>query len=83
MEDPYWLQNMSVDVRYHDGHDGSLELAQKLREDAEALEVAHKRLKEGEFTGAEAALYVARRASFGDYDIAQWLDEEMPLTEEP
>lgn len=82
MEDPYWLHNLSVDLRHHEGHEES-DLAEQLREDAEALETAHQRLKEGEFTGGEAAVYVARRANFGDYEIASWLNEDMPVTEEP
>lgn len=83
MEDPYWLDNLSIDIWYHDGHDDTLTMAEELREDAEVLETAHQKLKEGVFTGGEAAVYVARRANFGEYDIGHWLDQGMPITEEP
>lgn len=86
MDDPYWLHNLSVDTRYHEGHDDMLDVAADLRADAELLEEAHNRLKEGELTGAEAAVFLARRVSHPDrvvYEVSSWLTEEMPITEEP
>lgn len=83
MDDPYWLHNLSIDLRYHEGMDDLLETASQLRDDAEAMEEAHQKLKDGEWTGGEAAVYIARTASLGDYDIRSWLNQEMPITEEP
>lgn len=86
MDDPYWLHNLSVDTRYHEGHDDMLDMAENLRHDAKVLEEAHSRLKDGEFTGAEASVFVAKRVKQPDkteYDIASWLTEDMPITEEP
>lgn len=86
MTDPYWLHNLSVDVSYHEGHDDMLDIAENLRHDAEVIEEAHERVKEGEFTGAEAAVFIAKRVKSPDrteYDVSDWLDEDMPITEEP
>jgi len=83
MEDPYWLYNLRPDLHYHDGMKDMLSMAENLRDDAEALEKAHAKLKDGDWTGAEAAVYIARRATFGDYDIKHWLSEDMPITEDP
>jgi hypothetical protein len=82
-EDPYWLQNMTPDLRHHEGHDDLLDTAEELREDADIIKEAHARLRDGDFTGAEAAVYIARRCNRGRYEIRNWLDQEMPITEEP
>lgn len=86
MEDLYWLHNLSIDIRYHEGHDDLLDDAENLRHDAELLEEAHERLKDGELTGGEAAVFIAKRAKVPErtaYEVRDWLTEEMPITEEP
>lgn len=83
MDDPYWLHNLSVDLYYHEGMDDLLRTAENLREDAEALETAHEKVKDGEWTGGEAAVYLARRVTFGDYDVRSFLNQDVPIAEEP
>jgi hypothetical protein len=83
MDDVYWLHNLSIDLRYHGGHDDLLDQAERLRQDAQVLEDAHEKLKEDDWTGGEAAVYIARRVNKREYDVREWLNQEMPITEEP
>ena len=83
MEDPLWLHNIAVKPGYHDGHAEMKGTVEDLRRRANVIEKAHNRLKNGEFTGAEASVFIARRVDCGDYDIMPWLEQEMPITEEP
>ena len=75
--DPYWLCNLHG----HANTDDLQQLAHKLREDADVIEVAAGRLDAGEFVPAEAALYIARNVAFGDYKIHD--DIDVPITEVP
>jgi len=77
--DPYWLTNFHGRVNTDD----MSEMAEKLREDADVLEDAAKKVEVGDWVSEEAAIYIARNSHYGDYDVARWLDQEMPITEEP
>jgi len=59
------------------------DMAQSLREDADVLEHAAGKVEDGDWVSEEAAIYIARNSNYGQYDVAQWLDQEMPITEEP
>ena len=79
MEDPYHLHNLSVDQHYHAGHEGLREHADQLRRDADRMEAALDKLESGDWTGAEAALFIAEEATLGDYDTDSSLYDNIPI----
>lgn len=77
-DDPYWLCNMHGRINTSD----LLQQATDLEEDAQLLRDAFEKIEDGEWLPEEAAVYIARNANYGDYNVADWLDD-IPITEEP
>lgn len=78
-EDPYWLCNMHGRVNTDDYR----EMAEQMEEDAQLLSEVSDRIEEGELLPEEGAIVIARESNFGEYSVHSWLDQEMPITEEP
>lgn len=76
-DDPYWLCNMHGQINTDDMKD----MARRLREDAETLETAMEKIDDGELLPEEAALFIAERANFGDYDTHDHLYDGVPISE--
>lgn len=82
MDDPYWLHNLAQCLRFQDDAYGDLQdTVAQLREDADRLERAYERIEGGELTPAEAALFIAEGAHFGDYDTRSHLYDGLPIEE--
>lgn len=77
--DPYWLCNMHGRTNTDDAR----EMAEKMAEDAELLREVADRIDEGELLSEEGAIVIARESNYGEYSVHSWLDQEMPITEEP
>lgn len=71
MEDPYWLCNLHGRIN----HDDVEQMVAKLREDADLIENAHRKVKDGEWLASEAALHIANHSHFGDYDAKSTVEE--------
>jgi hypothetical protein len=71
MDDPLWLHNLSRCLRFqNDAYDDLLRTADELREEAAVIEEAHNRIVDGELLPAEAALFIAERASFHEHEYS-------------
>lgn len=80
MEDPFWLHNLAQCSRFQEDAYGDLrETAEDLREDAALMEEAFEKIEEGELLPAEAAVFIAKNANFGDYDTHDHLYDGLPI----
>lgn len=83
MEDIYWLYNLSRCSRFNSEAYGDLiDSARRLEEDAETLRAAFEKIEDGDLLPAEAALYIAENANFGEYSTHTSLYGDLPITED-
>lgn len=80
MNDPYWLSNLCRCLPHEkEAYADMLDMAEQLRADADALETAYQKVDAGEWEPAEATLYIAERANFGDYNTHKHYYDNIPI----
>jgi len=76
-DDPYWLCNLKRRVNTDDMHS----MAEKLRQDAAVIEEAAEKIDDRELVPEEAALFIAERVHYGDYETRDHLYDGLPISE--
>jgi dsDNA-binding SOS-regulon protein len=81
MRDPLWLHNLSQCLHFqNDAYDDLLDTAEALRQEADLIEEAHRRIEDGELIPAEAALYIAENAPFhSEYGTREHIYDTLPI----
>lgn len=74
VRDPYRLGDLQDDSD-RISHSDLVAHARALHDDASLLETASEKIESGEWTPAEAALYVGEHANFGDYETCSDLSD--------